>query len=536
MKVSTKLYFGTVLQFVVAITLVVLVLYMQEKQYHDSVVINLAGRQRMLSQKMTKEILLFSKGAFAAEKVLNTIEVFDQTLKALTYGGKAPLDLDQTTFTALPAPETKALVTQLNMVESLWRSFSEVAKRYMKDKNAWSFEYLRDNNGLLLQEMNKAVFLMDEAAAGKVASLRKVLLWGSAALCLLFFLTLLIVRKNVQIIFEQLKQSYEKVQRLNHAKDCVMHHLSHELKTPIAILDASLGLLQKRLAGINQDRDRDCHKILVRARKSLGRLIEMHHGIGDILRTNDYKTHTMLSALLDACADELEVLVTEELDENDIIGRLRQRIDELFGLRKSVSKEIHLGKYVNQTIEELRPRFAHSRCRINTRISSTAPVWIPPEVLGKIVEGLIRNAIENTPAGGRIDVTVCAGESGPEFKVKDNGVGISEENQRLLLENYFTAYEPSQYSSRKPYDFNAGGKGLDLLRMKIFSELYHFKIRLFSRRCGYISKDANTCPGNVAECVHYNKSQEYQENRGTTVAVQFFPIQQFAAKEALQVA
>jgi nitrate/nitrite-specific signal transduction histidine kinase len=59
MKVSTKLYFGTVLQFVVAISLVVVVLYMQEKQDHDSVVINLAGRQRMLSQKMTKEVLLF---------------------------------------------------------------------------------------------------------------------------------------------------------------------------------------------------------------------------------------------------------------------------------------------------------------------------------------------------------------------------------------------------------------------------------------------------------------------------------------------
>ena len=64
MKVSTKLYFGTVLQFAVAITLVVLVLKMQEKQDHDSVVINLAGRQRMLSQKMIKDILLSSQGAF----------------------------------------------------------------------------------------------------------------------------------------------------------------------------------------------------------------------------------------------------------------------------------------------------------------------------------------------------------------------------------------------------------------------------------------------------------------------------------------
>jgi nitrate/nitrite-specific signal transduction histidine kinase len=233
MRVSTKLYLGTgtVLQFAVAISLVFVFLYMQEKQDHDSVVINLAGRQRMLSQKMTKEILFFSQGI----------------LKPLTYGGKAPLDLVQTKFTTLPAPVSKAVVAQLKKVESIWRPFSENAKRYLKEKRASSLAHLKDSNVLLLEEMNKAVFLMDEEAAGKVSSLRKVLLWGSAVLSILFLLTLLIVRKNVQIIFERLKRSYEEVQRLNCAKDRVIHHLSHELKTPLSVLGTSLGLLQKRL-------------------------------------------------------------------------------------------------------------------------------------------------------------------------------------------------------------------------------------------------------------------------------------------------
>ncbi len=195
MKVSTKLYFGTVLQFLVAISLVAVFLYMLEKQEHDSVVINLAGRQRMLSQKMTKEILLFSQGVFPAEKVLNTIDVFHQTLKALIYGGKAPLDLVQTTFTPLPAPETRAVITQLKTVESIWNSFSETAKKYLKEKKASSLAFLKGNNVLLLREMDRAVFLMDEDAADKVASLRKVLLWGSAVLSLLFVLTLFITNR-----------------------------------------------------------------------------------------------------------------------------------------------------------------------------------------------------------------------------------------------------------------------------------------------------------------------------------------------------
>jgi signal transduction histidine kinase len=531
MKVSTRLYLGVVLQFLVATSLVAVFFHMQAKQDHDSIVINLAGRQRMLSQKMTKEILLFSQGVFTSEEVLNTIAVFHQTLKALTYGGKAPLDLVQTNFAALPSPDGKAVISQLKAVESRWNSFSEVAMGYLNNRKASSLAYLMDNNVLLLQEMNRAVFLMDKAASGKVAALQKVLLWGSAVLCLLFLLTLFIVRKNVQIIFEELKESYAKVQRLNRAKDCVIHHLSHELKTPTSILDASLKLLQKRISHI-EGHDEGCQKILERARKNLGRLLEMQYEIEDMLRKKDYRVHYLMSMLLNACADELEVLVSEALDEQDIIRRLRQRIDELFGPQESVSKEIQLGEFVERKFETIRPKFVHNNCRINIHISATTAVWIPPDVLGKIMEALVRNAIENTPAGGRIDLVVRTGEKGPEFEVRDNGVGITEENLRLIFENYFTAYEPMQYSSGRPYEFNAGGKGIDLLRMRIFSELYHFKIQLVSKRCSFISPNNGSCPGDIEKCIHRKKSEECPDERGTTVTVQFYPAHRLAEKKA----
>jgi hypothetical protein len=106
-------------------------------------------------------------------------------------------------------------------------------------------------------------------------------------------------------------------------------------------------------------------------------------------------------------------------------------------------------------------------------------------------------------------------------------VGISEENQRLIFENYFTAYETMQYSSRNQYDFGAGGKGFDLLRMRIFSERYDFKLKMKSRRCRHLADDSEACAGYIEKCLHSGKSADCRESGGTTVTVLFKPAKLF---------
>jgi len=204
MKVSTKLYVGILLQFIVAITSVLLVLNMQNKQASDSVIINLAGRQRMLSQKISKEILLFSTDAISAENVKATINIFDSTLKGLTYGGEVPLDLKQTEFKVLPEPASIESIEQLNKVGVLWQPFHENALKVLDEKNETSLNYIRENNVTLLKEMNKAVFLMDKDASSKVNAVKNLLIGGGIGLALLFFITIFIVRKNVQVMLNLL--------------------------------------------------------------------------------------------------------------------------------------------------------------------------------------------------------------------------------------------------------------------------------------------------------------------------------------------
>ncbi|MCP4401498.1 MAG: GAF domain-containing protein, partial [bacterium] len=129
-------------------------------------------------------------------------------------------------------------------------------------------------------------------------------------------------------INEQLKRSYEDVKSLNRAKDRVIHHLSHELKTPLSVISASLKLLEKRLA-IQEGQGQGSKRILDRAQRNLQRILDMQYEIEDILREKEYTNYHILSILLDACVDELDVLIIDEAGEWSLMQRLRRRVEEL---------------------------------------------------------------------------------------------------------------------------------------------------------------------------------------------------------------
>jgi PAS domain S-box-containing protein len=318
---------------------------------------------------------------------------------------------------------------------------------------------------------------------------------------------------------EAVERSLQEVRSFNRAKNRVIHHLSHELKTPLSVLSASLNLLAKNLAALNDDRL--WKNALERSQRNLQRLLDMQYKIEDLMQEKEVATHRMLTVLLDQCADELEALAAEEFGEESATDRLRRRIDWLFGPRDSKPERIRLSRFTDEYLKLLRPKFAHRRVVLETVLADDGSILVPTEVLGKVIEGLVRNAVENTPDGGTIGVAVRRGKAGPELEIQDTGTGITAENQQLIFGNFFTAYEPLHYSTRRPYDFKAGGKGFDLLRMQMFAERYDFKIRMNSTRCGFIPLDQDACPGDVDECAHLGHPDQCRETGGTVVTVQF---------------
>jgi len=224
---------------------------------------------------------------------------------------------------------------------------------------------------------------------------------------------------------------------------------------------------------------------------------------------------------LDQCADELESLIAENAGEGDLIALMRKRIDELFGPKVAASQNIDLGQTLLNRLESLKPRFSERRIDIIHRIEPVPPIFLPPEVVQKVLDGLLRNAIENTPDEGRIEVDVYKSGEGAVLRVHDYGVGITEEAQKRIFEGFFTSRDISSYSTRKPFEFNAGGKGADLLRMKIFSERYHFQIEMNSTRCKYIPKETDLCPGRISGCRFCSRPEDCHRSGDTTFSVYF---------------
>jgi PAS domain S-box-containing protein len=328
-------------------------------------------------------------------------------------------------------------------------------------------------------------------------------------------------------VTEELKKAYREMSSLNRAKDKAINHMSHELKTPVAVLSGSLNGLLRRVPVLSEEQWKPA---VERIKRNLDRILEVQYELDDIMADKEQKTYGLLSLLLEESVDELTTLVAQETGQEPLAEKIRKHIEELFGPKETIAEEIHLAQWVKERLEQLRPQFAQRSLEIAGNFSEAPPIMISSEVLQKVVDGLIRNAVENTPDEGRIVISVAKSGKGALLEVHDYGVGIPEEAQRRIFEGFFPAQDTMNYSTKRPYDFNAGGKGADLLRIKILSERHGFQITMSSTRCGFIPRESDLCPGLISRCPYCTKREDCLASGETLFSVIFPPIQEDPSK------
>jgi len=118
-------------------------------------------------------------------------------------------------------------------------------------------------------------------------------------------------------------------------------------------------------------------------------------------------------------------------------------------------KKFDLSQLVSSVVEKLSITAKNSGHRIKVDINMTSPICFgEPDAIEQVITNIISNAIKYTPAGGKIDIACYGDFSKAYITVRDNGIGIPENDLPRIFERF---YRVDKARSRQ-----SGGTGLGL--------------------------------------------------------------------------
>ncbi len=318
--------------------------------------------------------------------------------------------------------------------------------------------------------------------------------------------------------YESLVNSHKELERLNRAKSKMLNHLSHELKTPLAIIEASLAIMKRKIGSLGLT---EGNLPFERIERNLDRLKTIEKQVTHIIEDKEISERTPHSNVFDDFEDFIEI----EHEENPLLSEclelIRQRFRKAFPDRTEEADGVSLaGVFESERTHAILMK-QNRELDILFEKPDNVILKIQPHILISILRGLVRNAIENTPDQGKIVVRGFRTEQGYTISVRDFGIGIPEDEQPNVFEGFYPIQETDLYSSGRPYGFLAGGTGADLLKMRIFSERIGFVIRFNSVRCSCIPTSRDLCPGVIKNCSCCECVEDCFANGGTEFLVEF---------------
>jgi signal transduction histidine kinase len=291
---------------------------------------------------------------------------------------------------------------------------------------------------------------------------------------------------------------YEELKAMNKAKERAISHLSHELRTPLSLLSASLGAISSKAekAGIQ-----GLTGSVAIGQRNVQRLLRLQEEIEAIVKQKLVKDQTRISNLIE---DALHLVENEKGnlsgEHEMVIEALSRRLESIYKVDEERVDRVEAAEFLRTLCDDAKSAMGRREVEITEDFEKGPSFTTCVTALAKVCSGILRNAIENTPDEGKIEATAEKTKGGLAIHFRDFGIGITEENQKLIFTGFFHTEDTEFYSTKTPYAFGAGGCGADLLRAKVFSERYGFSIDFKSTRCPYVPGDKDQCPGRISQC------------------------------------
>ena len=422
--------------FVVVITFSLLqMFFVLEEKKHDALVINLAGRQRMLIQKYVKDFFYYI-ATDNIEPVQETINIYESTHSALIRGGLVPIHNDSSKFVNLEKTNNHEIVSVLNSIEIKWNQLKILTGKMIDvaDESKRPYKLIVDESNLIVAEMNTAVSLFQKFSEKKLEKLKIYQFVTSFIVLVLFIICAFllyktgiinlnletIVRKRTKDVIksnEELKIQIANRKKMEKEKNEVQKQVflssklasigelaagvAHEINNPLAIILGNIEFIQNSSAANDPTTAGQIERVI----KSVDRISGIVNGLRTYARSD---------------TDHIEVL------------------------------DLH--RLINDTVLLISSIYKNENITINIQLGSKNNIILGNiGKLQQVVMNLISNARDSfNGEQGSIDIETSniSDSSNNEkrilLKITDSGSGISKENVEKIFNAFFTTKDPGK--------------------------------------------------------------------------------------------
>lgn len=187
------------------------------------------------------------------------------------------------------------------------------------------------------------------------------------------------------------------LRQLDELKSGFVNMVSHELRSPLSTIMQQLTVILEGLAGDVTEKQRE---LLGRSSEKLRNLLDLINDLLDIARIEG--------------------------------GR---------GIQQQVP--LNIGDVLTQTMEFIRPRAENQRLQLTLDLPPKLPsVLADARSMEELFTNLISNAINYSPDGGRVRVSVAVRAGSLEVSVSDDGVGIANEEIPKIFDKFYRVKHP----------------------------------------------------------------------------------------------
>ena len=157
-------------------------------------------------------------------------------------------------------------------------------------------------------------------------------------------------------------------------------------------------------------------------------------------------------------------------------SRLQRLVQDLQELSRAEAGQVPIqpqasdpSQIVESVLERMRPQFAEKNVELAAKLDRTLPaICADPDRVGQVLINLLGNALQNTPPGGQVEVSLSPAGQMAQFSVHDSGIGLATDNLEHVFQRFYRVDKSRARSS--------GGSGIGLTISRYLVEAHGGRI------------------------------------------------------------